>query len=41
MNLGSRSTRRPYAKDGVLYVLARNQLWAFAEGASFQGRTAK
>ena len=27
----------PYAKDGALYVLSRNRLWAFAEGGSFKG----
>ena len=36
-NLGQAIYATPYAKDGVLYVLARNQLWAFKEGAKFSG----
>ena len=37
MNLGQSVYATAYAKEGVLYVLARNQLWAFAEGATFKG----
>ena len=37
MNLGQAVYATPFAKDGTLYVLSRNQLWAFAEGATFKG----
>ena len=37
MNLGQSVYATPFAKDGVLYVLSRNQLWAFAEGSSDKG----
>ena len=36
-NLGQSVYATPYAKDGALYVLSRNQVWAFAEGATFKG----
>ena len=37
MNFGQSVYATPYAKDGVLYVLSRNQLWALAPGAAFKG----
>ena len=37
MNFGQAVYATPFAKDGVLYVLSRNQLWAIAEGATFKG----
>ena len=37
MNLGQSVYATPFAKDGVLFVLSRNQLWAFAEGSSDKG----
>ncbi len=37
MNFGQSVYATPYAKDGVLYVLSRNQLWALAAGATFKG----
>lgn len=37
MNFGQSVYATPYAKDGVLYVLSRNQLWALAEGATDKG----
>lgn len=33
LNMGSSVYTTPYAKDGVLYVLTRNRLYALAEGA--------
>ena len=37
MNLGQSVYATPFAKDGVLYVLSRNQVYAFAEGAVDKG----
>ena len=37
MNFGQAVYATPFAKDGILYVLSRNQLWAFAEGATGAG----
>jgi outer membrane protein assembly factor BamB len=37
MNFGQSVYATPYAREGVLYVLSRNQLWALAEGATDKG----
>jgi len=37
MNMGQSVYATPYAKDGVLYILSRHQVWALQEGALFKG----
>jgi hypothetical protein len=32
-NLGAAVYCTPVARDGVLYILTRNRIWAFQEGA--------
>ncbi len=38
MNMGNAIYTTPSARDGVLYVLTRNRLFALADGASSPGR---
>ncbi len=41
LNIGSAVYTTPVAKDGVLYILARNRLFAFKNGASFKPAAAE